>query len=590
MIDTQLAILNLQAWCYKWRISINTLKTTYMFFYDKKQLPAPPSIPLTIDGSSLKRVTCQRILGILIDEDLTFTPHIENITNKCKKAYNRLTLFPNIRPDLALQIFKSFIRSKLEYGSIIWGHTIYKNNHIKLLEAAQKGALMLILRAMKSTPTDALESELNILPIDLRLEELQRIEAIKLLQKNDPFINDNMQKTIKGKKLTPLTHLGHLVKQILVHLSKHQKISLDSVQIPPEIPPTMETFSLQNLTVKLPNKFVSTHDEKKYIKEITDNINTNKTMLVFTDGSAQGNPGPTGSGVVIRRPGQYKTPIKETKAVTSCGTSYEGEIKAIELGTSLALKNINKNKTTSILIYSDSQSAIKAVMAQNRDSYHNTTIRKIRDNLIQLSSLVSEIQIIYCPAHKGIEDNEIADSLAKVASKKASHLPPRTDLSIPKIKELNKTITLGKWNMRWVNSKFHRYKQYIPTLCKKSLKHRSLHLKYTTRKVSSKILRLKTGHCMLNYHKSKIDLETNPKCDICKVNETPTHYLLECGKYDTQRAHLIKQISPILSKNGHIPQNLSLQLLLGEHNFNSDDSELIRAEIGNYFMTTKQEI
>ena len=40
--------------------------------------------------------------------------------------------------------------------------------------------MKLILRAMKSTPTEPLESKLNTAPIDLRLEELQRMEAIKL--------------------------------------------------------------------------------------------------------------------------------------------------------------------------------------------------------------------------------------------------------------------------------------------------------------------------------------------------------------------------------------------------------------------------
>ena len=43
-----------------------------------------------------------------------------------------------MRPDLAVQIFKSFILSKLEYGSIIWGHTVYTDKHCKLLEAAEK--------------------------------------------------------------------------------------------------------------------------------------------------------------------------------------------------------------------------------------------------------------------------------------------------------------------------------------------------------------------------------------------------------------------------------------------------------------------
>ena len=55
--------------------------------------------------------------------------------------------------------------------------------YMKLLDEAQRGTMKLILRAMKSTPTEAIESELNIAPIDLRLEELQRMEAIKILQK-----------------------------------------------------------------------------------------------------------------------------------------------------------------------------------------------------------------------------------------------------------------------------------------------------------------------------------------------------------------------------------------------------------------------
>ena len=72
--------------------------------------------------------------------------------------------------DLAIQIFKWFICSKLEYESIILGHTKYTDKHCRLLEAVEKSVLMLILRAMKSTPTEVLESGLSIAPIDLELE------------------------------------------------------------------------------------------------------------------------------------------------------------------------------------------------------------------------------------------------------------------------------------------------------------------------------------------------------------------------------------------------------------------------------------
>ena len=143
-------------------------------------MPLPPSIPLTINGSSLVRVKAKRVLGIIIDENLTFTPHVEHITQNFKMAYNRLTLYPDLSPHLALQIYKAFIISKLDFGCSVWGFRIHNAKHLKLLESAQRDAASLILKRMKSTTTDRLESELSILPIDLRLEELQRHEAVKL--------------------------------------------------------------------------------------------------------------------------------------------------------------------------------------------------------------------------------------------------------------------------------------------------------------------------------------------------------------------------------------------------------------------------
>ena len=47
-----------------------------------------------------------------------------------------------------------------------------------------------ILRTMKSTPTGALE--LSTLPINLHLEELQHHEAVKLLKREDSYIQSNM--------------------------------------------------------------------------------------------------------------------------------------------------------------------------------------------------------------------------------------------------------------------------------------------------------------------------------------------------------------------------------------------------------------
>ena len=92
---------------------------------------------------------------------------------------------------------------------------------------------------MKSTPTDGLESELSILPIDLRLEELQRHEAVKLLIKEDDYIQSNMNGRNKANKMgRPFENLICLTKQILQFLSQIKQCNVHQLLLPKETPAT----------------------------------------------------------------------------------------------------------------------------------------------------------------------------------------------------------------------------------------------------------------------------------------------------------------------------------------------------------------
>ena len=74
---------------------------------------------------------------------------------------------------------------------------------------------------------------------------------------------------------------------------------------------------------------------------------------------------------------------------------------------------------------------------------------------------VDKIKLVYCPTHQGLPDNRTDDSLVKVPSKKAKHLPQRPKISLAKISKTNKHLTLQKWQRRWENSKYHNYKQML---------------------------------------------------------------------------------------------------------------------------------
>ena len=313
-----------------------------------------------------------------MDEDFSFTSHIEFITKKCKQAYNSLTLFPSLYPHLALQLYKSFICSRLEFGSIVWGFKLYQREHLKMRESAQRGVLSLILRTMRSPSIEALEAELSVLPIDNRIEEPQGHESGKLLTKEEEYIKANMEeKSHKQKFESPFCNLRSLAKQLIQHIVQTKKRNMKQIQMPVEIPPTFEIFDIPNLTTILPEPNTQNPPNKeKTLKLYTEsimNLNTENAMIIFTDGSALSNPGLVGVGVVIKSNGPKSTTVKLAKVVEQMGTSYEGEIEAIKLAVKYANENIT-SAHANLHIYADSQAAILSVTSQDSEKYHNSMI------------------------------------------------------------------------------------------------------------------------------------------------------------------------------------------------------------------------
>ena len=55
-------------------------------------------------------------------------------------------------------------------------------------------------------------------------------------------------------------------------MSKHQKISINAIQIPSERPPSTEIFYIPNLSVTIPTKFSTGKGEKNYVTEIQQDV------------------------------------------------------------------------------------------------------------------------------------------------------------------------------------------------------------------------------------------------------------------------------------------------------------------------------
>ena len=66
------------------------------------------------------------------------------------------------------------------------------------------------------------------------------------------------------------------------------------------------------------------------------------------------------------------------------GTSYEGQTEAIKLAVEYANENIT-SVHDNLHISSDSQAAILFITSQDSEKYHNSMIRQIRENMMDIS-------------------------------------------------------------------------------------------------------------------------------------------------------------------------------------------------------------
>ena len=114
--DLQPILTELESFCAKWRVGLNSEKTWCLNFYQNSKNNNSPR--LWLKGELLKYKKECKYLGVTFDEKLTFKAHILNVVSRCKK---RLNLLKAVRgkdwgasPETILSTYKAFVRPIIE--------------------------------------------------------------------------------------------------------------------------------------------------------------------------------------------------------------------------------------------------------------------------------------------------------------------------------------------------------------------------------------------------------------------------------------------------------------------------------------------
>ena len=123
----QLDLFKTQEWCIKNNMAINPTKTTCMIIGSRYKLKTVNDLTLHINDEKITNVECQKLLGIHIDNKLTWTYHIDKV---CKKLVSKLYLLKRIQyfltPEMKQLYYNAYITPSFDYGCITW-HTANKS-------------------------------------------------------------------------------------------------------------------------------------------------------------------------------------------------------------------------------------------------------------------------------------------------------------------------------------------------------------------------------------------------------------------------------------------------------------------------------
>ena len=510
-------------------------KKTVLIHFNKKHI-LPGSTEVRVGEVLIKSSQVVRFLGVYFDYQLNFSSQINHIEKKCLVANNIIKFLCRTwwgsDPETLITIYKSMIRSLIDYGLFIYFPTLKSST--KKLEKIQISALRTALGYRRSTPTNIILEESKCPSIQERASFLCKAYLSKVLSnKNLPtkksvlqFYFKNKPRKLKRKRLIH-RNIEYIANRINKKLYTNDHYDIYSTE-----------YNIQNICIP--------HNTEigERLKKCQSNVNNlfdvmvsnENNTIIYTDGSKVSNAVSVGSACICNNP------TKEIRnSLPPEASIYTAEIVAIYNAFDLALKNPKRNYK----IVTDSLSTVTCLSKPCSSTITNPYILKIKSKYAEFLNITpnnSNIEIIWVPSHIGITGNETADALAK----RSTLTLPNDNLLIPftDFKHIYKHDMVS--NSRICNenqglSKGKHYFTYMHTPTNKPWFFNA----HLSRKVIVMINRARANHYNLKASLARVNIISDPTCECGADAQDLNHILWQCSQYESQRLILIQNLIKI---------------------------------------------
>ena len=153
---------------------------------------------LLLGKQTIKVVKEAKFLGIIFDSKLNFISHIKSLKTKCLKALNIIKCVSSTKlggdQKTLLNLYRALIRSKLDYGSIIYGSA--RKSYLKILDTVHYQGLRPFSKALGAFRTSPIpsyvepdEPSLSERRVKLSLQYITKLNQTLLILHMNVFSN-----------------------------------------------------------------------------------------------------------------------------------------------------------------------------------------------------------------------------------------------------------------------------------------------------------------------------------------------------------------------------------------------------------------
>lgn len=174
-------------WCTKYKLPLNPQKCNVMSYTRKS---CTLTYNYNINNNVLPRPETFRDLGVIFDKTISFQNHISTIISQASKLYGFIVRnsrdFSNV--DTLKMLYFCFIRSKLEYASLVWAP--HHNVHVNNLESVQRKFLKFLYFRSEGIypafgfPQQDLLDKYSLNSLGRRRECASQVFLVKLINNN----------------------------------------------------------------------------------------------------------------------------------------------------------------------------------------------------------------------------------------------------------------------------------------------------------------------------------------------------------------------------------------------------------------------